>query len=185
MGDIKKNKTALRQENSHFREIFENNFSELCYFSNSFVYDWDLCEDIVQNAFIKLWDIVERFPEEKAIRAWLFKVVRNECLDHLKSNEHKNKFRIQALEELTKEAPPDINDLEVQDIKARIDAVLASMPETTQKIFRMSRQEGMAYSKIAEDVGLTEKSVEYHVSKALSILKEQMKDCMHLLVFLM
>lgn len=77
-----------------------------------------------------------------------------------------------------------INTLEVCDpehlfsaeIQHIIDNTLHQLPKKTQKIFLMSRVEGLAYNTIASKMNLSQKSIEYHISKALELLRKSLKD---------
>lgn len=178
-----KDQNAIDQE-KRFKLGFENYFPELCHFASAFVRDVDLSQDIVQETFVKLWDIKEQFSDNQSLRAWLYTATRYKCLDYLKSKRHKDKFRTQTLELITKEAPPEFSELEREEIMHTVNLVLDELSETTRKIFNMSRQEGLSYLEIAEKCGLSVKSVESHMSKALKALRISMKDYLFLAYFL-
>lgn len=168
-----------------FRDIFNAYFGELCQFAYSFTLDFDVSQDIVQEAYIKFWKIRNNFDETCSIRAWLYKTTRNGCLDHLKSSPTKFNFREQTLELLSRESPPELDSIEINEIKSIIESVLKELPELTSTIFRMNRHEDMTYAEIAEKLNLSTKSIEYHMSKALAKLRIHLKDYLFMAFLLM
>lgn len=177
-------KIFLNVNGQHFREVFDTYFGELCHFAHSFTCDFDLSQDIVQETFIKYWKVRDVFSENGATRAWLYKTTRNGCLDHLKSKRTKTSSRVQALELLSMEMPPELDSIEIKEMKAIIQTVLAELPELTSKIFNMNRYQDMTYPVIAQELGLSVKSVEYHISKALAKLRVGLKE-FYFLVFIL
>ncbi len=126
------------------------------------------------------WQIREQFNSTKATKVWLYKVVRNKCLDVLKT-EKKKGARYLTLELLTVEAPPNLSDLEIEEIQQKINLAFKKMPELTLKIFMMSRHNEKTYAEIANELDISVKTVEYHISKALTIMRVHLKDYLYLL----
>ncbi|PTN07726.1 RNA polymerase sigma-70 factor (ECF subfamily) [Mangrovibacterium marinum] len=168
-----------------FREVFDCLFAELCHFANSFLQDFEQSEDVVQDILLKYWERHRLFADMKASRAWLYKAVRNKCLDLLKK-ERKTGARIQVLELLTLQAPPDFNGLEIYEIDKQVEAALESMSETTARIFSLSRTSGLSYKQIAQELNVSVKTIEYHMSKALATMNSYLREfiCLFLLFYM-
>jgi RNA polymerase sigma-70 factor (ECF subfamily) len=171
-----------KDKKNSFDDIFTWLFAELCHFSFTFIHDFNQCEDIVQEVFVKYWNIHENFNSEKASKAWLYKTVKNECIDFLRSNKNTNQLRIEILELISNETPPDFSEEELQYIKNQYSMALEELSEQTAKIFVMNREEFKSYKEIAKELGISIKSVEYHISRALLTMRKHLKDYMAILI---
>ncbi len=168
-----------------FRKVFDTYFGELCHFANTFLQDFALSEDMVQETFIKYLKIRDDFSDLKATKYWLYKTTRNSCLDHLKNKKTTSTYRISNLELLTREEPPELSKLELEEIKQAIASTLDELPELTARIFKMSRDEEMTYPEIAKELNLSVKSIEYHISKVLAKMRIRLKDYLFLVFLIM
>ncbi len=163
-----------------FRDVFDTYFGELCHFANTFLQDFPLSEDTVQETFIKYWKIRNDFSDLRAVKTWLYKTTRNSCLDHLKNKKTTFTYRISTLDLLTQEGPPEISAIELEEIKQAIRSTLDELPELTARIFSMSRDDDLTYPQIAKEMNLSVKSIEYHMSKVLAKMRIRLKDYLFL-----
>lgn len=104
-------------------------------------------EDLSQNVFLKLWEIRSRLDSVNSFRSYLFTMVRNAIMDVLSS-------------------------IDARKMGLIINMAVSLMPEQRRKVFMMSRKEGASHKEIAASLGISVKTVEYHISKALSTLRE-------------
>lgn len=123
--------------------------------------------------------------------ALLITILRNRSLNYLKRQETK----LEVMENISSVQIRDINyrimNLEAcdpstiytDDINHIINETLNSLPEQTQRIFRMSRYEQMSVKEIAEKMGVSSKTVEYHITKALKELRISLKDYLPMALF--
>ena len=168
-------------DRQQFEALFTTHFESLCRFAYGFVNDGDSAQEIVQDVFINLWQKRESMDSEKSIKSYLFTSVRNRCLNFIR--DHK-KFRSEYLDvELELEIPVEdvdrFSELETED---RIARAMDKLPEKCRQVFELSRFEEMKYKEIAEHLGISVKTVEVQMSKALKILREELKDLMLLLL---
>lgn len=180
MNNQSSDKTLDRQL---FEQLFKVNFVPLCSFARGFVYDTDSAKEIVQDVFINLWQKRETIEQEKSVRAYLFQSVRNRCLNHIRDNQ---KFRSHYLDvELEQNNQAwDYDHLVGEEIHKKIEAAIQKLPEKCREVFELSRFEEMKYNEIALKLGISVKTVEVHMSKALKSLREELKDLMMILLLL-
>ena len=163
-----------------FGEIFETYYSALVRYAVTLVRDMDEAEDVVQGVFVRVWQGRERLEEGVMLRSWLYKSVQNSCFNHLK---HLKVRGVHAVFVKREGEGVDQHDaLEGNELQGRIDAALLVLPEQCGKIFRMSRFEDLKYQEIADKLGLSIKTVENQMGKALRILREELKDYLPLLL---
>lgn len=165
-----------------YEQVFRSHYKALCGYATKFLKEKEGAEEIVQDIFFKLWEKRESLEINSSLKSYLFRSVHNRCLNQVKHIDIRenykadNKARIRSEEENFSE---HFNQFELQQqIKKAIDA----LPEQRQKIFKLSRFQGMKYREIAEQMELSEKTVEAQMSKALKTLREELKDYLPVVV---
>lgn len=131
----------------------------------------DSSAEIVQCVFIKLWDMRATIDEEKNLFNFLYTIAKNTLLNnysHLLIKEAYNTY-ILELEQ------PDTHFTELEVDRNLLDQLIAELtnqlPPVRKKIFIMSRREGKSHKEIAQQLSISEKTVEHQIGKALSFLR--------------
>ena len=158
-----------------FEQLFREYFSSLCNFALGYVNDLDTAKEIAQEVFINLWDKKDSITSDKSVKAYLFTSVRNRCLNYIR--DHK-KFRSYVLDvEIEENKEVFENDSITQaETLAKIHQAINKLPEKCKQVFELSRFEELKYKEIAEKLGISIKTVEVQISKALKILREELKE---------
>ena len=173
-----------------FNEIYTSYYKKSFFFAKSYVHDDLAAEDIASESLIKLW---EKLKTEKIdyIEPLLLTILKNKALDYLKHEEVKRtafesmvdwhqqelSIRISTLESC------DPNEIFSDEVESIIRETLKLLPEQTRRIFLLSRFENKSNKEIAEQMGVSIKGVEYHISKALKALRITLKDYLPLFYF--
>ena len=154
-----------------YEKLFHTYFEPLSLYTNTFLKDIDLAQDIVQQMFVTLYEKREQLQIHTSIKSYLYTAVRNRAMDHLRSQKihslHHEKIKASQSEIDTTE------DEEVlrTELQQKLYHAIAQLPEQNLKIFRMSRMQGLSNQEIAEELGLTKRTVETHISNALKKLR--------------
>ena len=167
-----------------FKRIFETLYPRLFRFAREYVGD-SVAEDILQNVFLKLWEKRASLPIDTHLNAYLFTMVKNQCIDFLKRQQTVNRFSIKRKAELQREmvfncyaiSKFDPEQTDIETLERLVEKAIAELPEQCRKVFECSRYEGLKYKEIAEKLGISVKTVETHISNALKILRITLKDC--------
>lgn len=163
----------LRDEHS-FEQAFRQFFPALCAYAHRFVPDIAAAEEVVQEVFAHLWEKREQVQVNTSLKSYLFRSVHNRCLNQLR-NEKVRSLHHQAHQD--ERAESTFYDPAIEaDVKTRVYEAIGRLPAQRGKIFRMSRFEALSYREIAEQLGLSPKTVEAQMSKALGQLREWLKD---------
>ena len=150
-------------------EAFRCYYKPLCLYAMHYLHDMYLVEDVVQDCFVELW---ERMNDEKtvsSVKAYLYMMVRNRCLDTLKKGN-----RIDCNVSLSDLAGV-IQDEEAEErslIEARLWTAIDSLPEKCREVFLLSKRDGLKYKEIADKLNISTKTAENQVAKAMKVLKE-------------
>lgn len=132
-----------------------------------------LAEDIIQNVFLKLWEYRSRLNPDYSIQNFLYKSCYNEFVNHYKKNQRITYFEKAYIE--TIESVMDHTDLNLLEKKNEIIFQgISSLPDKCAEVFILSKKEGLTNIEIAEYLNLSLKTVEGHLTKAYSILREQL-----------
>lgn len=157
--------------------LYNVDYKSLCNTANRIVNDWDTAQDVVQEVFIKLWKKRKELKIESTLRGYVFKAVINASLNYLENNKRILLFREDITEEnisrLNAAAPSE--QMEENELKARIEQALDRLPPRCKTIFILSKFEGMKYRQIAEHLNLSIKTVENQMGIALQKLREDLK----------
>ncbi|MDR0507566.1 MAG: RNA polymerase sigma-70 factor [Dysgonamonadaceae bacterium] len=182
------NQTLLLEEikkgnNDAFEYLFKNYYPRLCGYAARFIDDRDIVEDIIQECFMKIWEKKE-ILQSISISSLLFAIVRNGCLDYLKHSAIVEQRRIEYSATIEGEEKlyhadfsfePEYETL-YQELEEQIRFVIDGLPNRSKEIFILSRFEGMKNREIAEKLQISVKTVEYHISKALSDFYNHFKN---------
>ncbi len=157
-----------------FRVLFDTHYASLCRFAAGYVNDYSAAEEIVQQVFINIWDHRQNIEQEKSIKSYLFTSVKNRCLNHIRDTK---KFRSYYLDvEAEMEIPVYDNDkISESDLEKQIAEALDKLPEKCREVFELCRFEELSYKRTAEKLDISVKTVEAQMSKALKILRVELK----------
>ncbi len=160
-----------------FEFIFKAYFPRLMAFSLKFIPDRSAAEDIIQEVFLKVW-LKRNEILAGTFQSYLFTLVRNACLDHIKHQKIVNNHYAGSKDAAKDEVPyyadffsDPFHQTVFNEIQKEIDTVLQSLPEQTRRIFCLSRFEGMKNSEIAKMLDLSIRTIEKHNKQALEKLK--------------
>lgn len=178
------------KELSRLLECYKNRFIS---FANSYVQDLTVAEDLVMEAFMDYWEVRDILREDSNIPAYILTLVKHKCLNHLKRKQLQEDVSLRIRNVAEWELNIQISSLEVceptelftNEIKEIVNRTLQQLPEQTRRIFIMSRVANKTRKEIAEEMNMTSKGVEYHIAKALSALRVNLKDYYVLLPFLL
>ncbi|MCK9416476.1 RNA polymerase sigma-70 factor [Candidatus Dojkabacteria bacterium] len=151
-----------------FKKIFNkyyNNIRNYIYYLSGDIF---LSEDIVQDTFLKLWETDK--VNDNTIKPFLFSISRNLYLNQYKKNRVKLEFINTQYERIENGSPEYI--LEYKEYDERIKKAISKLPTTCRTYFLLNRIDDMKYKDIANSFGVSVKTVEKHISRAMLLLKK-------------
>lgn len=175
--DILLVKQLQQGDEDAFKKIFDMYFVPLCRFANLYVPHPQEAEDIVMDLFVHIWEYRERFTIQLSIKAYLFQSVRNRMLNHLR-----NKPERISIEQLSGE--PAVlfeTTLEMDELYHLVVDAVDSLPDKCREVFLLSREQQLTNKEIAEELGITIKTVEAQITKALRNIKKQLGNTYYFL----
>ena len=163
-----------------FEELFREYFPPLMLFARKILVDEDDAREVVHNVFINLWEKREEIDLSVSLKSYLFTSVHNRSLNVIRD---RKKFSSEEVPEMAGEW--DVStQIESMELEEKIRETIDALPEKCREIFEMNRFDGLKYSEIATKLGISVKTVENQMSKALKILREKLMRYMTLLLWL-
>jgi RNA polymerase sigma-70 factor, ECF subfamily len=165
-----------RRNEVAFEQVFKMHYKNLHAYACSILKDEVAAEEMVQNVFFKLWERTEHLSINGSLVAYLYRAVNNESLNYLKHQKVRaahGKFVVYRGEGHTENAS---GALQTKELEARLQIAMNELPEQCRTIFQMSRFEELRYREIADQLGLSIKTVENQMGKALKLLRQKLAD---------
>ncbi len=167
-------------ERKAFEVIYNKYFNEFYEIANHFIHDSEEAKGVVQESFIKLWQKGMASHPEQECRNYLFILVRNRCFNILRDKkrtiididnaDHLTfSFKFKMLEETGEEI------LVFKELQSKIEQIINDLPPQCKEVFRMSRFEELSNKEIAEKLGVTVKAIEANMTRALKVLRRDLK----------
>jgi RNA polymerase sigma-70 factor (ECF subfamily) len=145
--------------------------------------DEDTTKDLVQEAFITFWQNTEHILTDYSVTAYLFKIFHSKCIKHLRmmaietNFSHLSELKMQEIE--ISYYNPDNNimgSIFMHDVETLYEKAISKLPEKCREIFILSNQEELRSSEIAIKLGISVRTVENQIYKAIHIVREEMKE---------
>lgn len=173
-----------------FTQLYSVYFARMIRFSQTYIINEEDSENIVQDIFLYLWEHPEAFHAINNPDAFLFTLVKNRCLNHIKQSLNNRKQPLENIEK--QELEMNLYSLQQFDemamSPAEIDSLLNEainkLPERCREIFFLSRMEGLKHKEIANRLNISSSTVENQIVIALQKLKIELKDYMPLFFFI-
>lgn len=159
-----------------FEQFFRKYYQSLCNYACTFVKDMDEAEEAVQAVFHHFWEKREMLEISVSLKSYLYKSVYNNCLNRIKHEKIKLEYQHYNAERIDRN-PSFASDLaDASELESRIGQAIESLPEQCRLVFKLSRFEELKYAEIADQLGISVKTVENQIGKALRILREKLAD---------
>lgn len=155
-------------------KIIEDTFK--CYYRPLNLYaihylkDLDEAEDVVQECFADLWEKLNSNKPVSDIKSYLYRMVRNKCIDHLR----------EEMSVMRDVLPVDLDSIVSDDesektsrIEARLWTAIDNLPERCREIFLLNKCDGLKYQEVADKMGISIHTVDNQISKALRLLRNK------------
>lgn len=168
-------------DRGEYEKIFHEFYPVLFSLAKQYLLNETDAEEIVQDAYMKLWEVRLTMNEQSNIKNFLYTLVKNNCLNQIRNKQNaarlisnyqysELKYNYEALEKVGE------TYLDFQELKDKIDLAISELPDDLRIVFEMNRFKDMRYKDIASELDLSEKAVEARMSKALKILRSELKD---------
>ncbi len=158
-----------------FNFLFDTYYSPLCNYINTLTKDFELTEDIVQETMLIIWKNRSNIKPQKSIKYYIYKIAYHQYVDYYR----KNKKKLDYFNEVKKVALDyfiEKDDAFVNNKKIQVLSEIQKLSPKCREVFLLSKEHGMKYKEIAEELNISIKTVENQISKALKIIKNKFNE---------
>lgn len=165
-----------------FEVIFRTYYQRLHGFAKTFVNCSDTSEDVIQTVFLNIWINRAAWDPEGEVKTYLFKAVKNECLNvlrHKKVIEHTRPLILQEQEESGESEAVDMTS--AGELVSIIEEETMKLPKACRRIFQLSRDHGLTYHEIAEYLGVSINTVNTQMGRALKKIRGNLSERIYII----
>ena len=167
---------------TELEQMFKDHYEGLCRYASTILKNQADAEDIVQHLFIKLWEKRSEIEILSNVKSYLYRSTYNASLNAVKRSKRQVLFGSMESEDEPVSTNDTSNNLLSQELEGRIEDALEQLPEKCGEVFRMSRFSELSYKEIAEKLGISVKTVENHMGKALRLMRNELLDYLPLII---
>jgi RNA polymerase sigma-70 factor (ECF subfamily) len=177
--------TRLREsDKTAFTFIFNQYYKDLVRFAYTYTRQPDTAEELVQDVFLKIWENRSKLFIETSLKSFLVRSVQNRSIDWLRQQKVRSSYANMIIELPLLTGNETENYVLHSDLETAFRKALAKLPQQYAEAFSLNRFEALSYSDIAARMGVSVRTIEVRVGKALFLLHNELKDYF-LLAFLL
>lgn len=169
-------KELQNQNKSVYKNVFNHFYKGLVIYANNFLFDQEASEDTVQEVFISLWENAKNIEIKTSLKAYLYAMVRNRCLNYLKSVKITDDLNVIDLNSIlvVDEDLDLISEEEKTILYNHILKIIESFPESMQQVFKLKFIENYKYDEIANEMGISVNTVKTQLKRAKIKISESL-----------
>jgi RNA polymerase sigma-70 factor (ECF subfamily) len=165
-----------------YKTLFVKYYSPLCEYVSQYLQDED-SEELIQDLMLYLWESREAIVIENSLKSYLFIAAKHRCLNAIKQKRYHEQVHDRLYEKL-KDQFEDPDYYLINELSENIQKAIRELPENYRQTFELSRFGEMSNLRIAQQLDVSVKTVEYRITQSLKILRIKLKDYLVLLFFL-
>jgi RNA polymerase sigma-70 factor, ECF subfamily len=167
----------LSQRNEKaFEQVFKEHYKPLHAYAFTLLKDDMAAEEMVQNVFYKLWERTEGLNITGSVGGYLYRAVHNESLNYIKHQKVRSEHSLRVSYHMDGRGESAARSVQVKELEEKIRTALSELPEGCRTVFQLSRFEELKYSQIADTLGISIKTVENQMGKALKLLRARLAE---------
>jgi len=166
-----------------FREIYERYWDKLYILARKRMDDPLEAEEIVQDIFCNLWRKRESLLVSKGLNNYFSVAVKYEVINRLAKQARATAYHKETANSLSESDISTLQQLDYQELLKQLEVSVSALPEKCRIVFKMQQEEGFSQQQIADKLGIAEKTVEAHLSRARKTLRGTFGNLLGLLLF--
>lgn len=169
-------KAVRNDEKGAFRELFFTFHEPLCHFAAQYVRASDIAEEVVQEVFAKFWEQRDDLDPDQSIKAYLYRSVKNKAIDFQRRHKTEKKYLERATQDdIDRTKAPKVKLEKKSEFEVAAQRAIENLPKRSQRVYKLSRKDGLTYKEIASVMDISHKTVESQISRALKKLRKKLR----------
>ena len=165
-------KGLKKDDHDSFQKLFDYYGQILYQFSFSYLKSKEAAEEVVQEVFIKIWDNRNKIRTDTSFKSYLFTIALNSIRKQFNKQSRQNKLEHDILLELSSNEEEFDDNPDYQMLLDKLDEFIQLMPEKRRQVFIKKKIEGKSLKEISDELSITTKTVEYHITEGMKYLKK-------------
>ncbi|MEO9872667.1 RNA polymerase sigma-70 factor [Ekhidna sp.] len=170
----------INKDKRAFEYVFNEYYTTMVLYAARFMDTREEAEEVAQDVFVKFWEKCDSLSPDSSVKSYLYRSVHNSCLNTLKHEKVKDGYRQHVIYVMESSYQNEFKDEDPDFLRKRISEEIDKLPPRCSEIFKLSRYEGLKYQEIADHLGISVKTVEVQMGKALKVLRETLQDLKNL-----
>ena len=181
--DEEKTWRSIQQKDEQaFEQYYKAHYRVFFLAAFGYLKDAGVAEEIVNDVFVRLWELADTIQIESSLKAYIYRSVINRSLNELDKTKRDQQNQVEFSRR--PEDRVEIKAMEDNELKIKLYKAVDQLPEQCRNIFYMSRFDELKYREIANQLGLSIKTVEAQMGKALKVLRKKLIDFLPILLLL-
>lgn len=169
-------KETFTIDESSFRQIYLLHWDKVFAVCYNNTQDEELAKGMVQDIFKSLWERKEELEITVSIERYLLRSAKFKVFEHFRNSKTRQEVHHNFLTETCPAENCTENEIMYNHLKNKVNDLIDTLPCQCKRVFKMSREQGMTNKEIASSLLISERAVEYHISRALKTLKTNLSD---------
>ncbi len=161
-------------DTSAYRFLFDQHFSDLCNFLLIYLHSKELSEEIALEIFTFIWEKRKTLQIKSTFKSFLFSSAKNKAISLYRKEQKMMFTSIDSMQSISHEDSSSQQLMENTELREIINTAINKLPEKSKQIYKLAWEENLSHKEIAEQLGITPKTVENHVGIALRKLRESL-----------
>ncbi len=166
------NSLADIKTKSGFEVVFKEYFNPLSNYVNQQIHNWEDSKEIVQETFLVLWKRRDKLEVSASLKSYLYTSVRNTLIDFIR----RKKKNDEVIDVVKYRQNGHDQELDAFIVRQAILNACEKLKPKNKEIFLLTKMEGLTYEEVSKHLGISKRSVEDNVTRALNILKAELKN---------
>ncbi len=158
-----------------YERFFKGHYADIVRFTNRFVRSQQIAEEIAQEVFMYIWEKRETIEIQSSLRSYLYSAAKNRSINYLKLELPKAQAQMDISEHEVGFEAPAKDEGQAKYVSQMVKQAVDALPKKCREIFILSRNAGLTYDEIAEELDLSKKTVENQMGIALKKLREALR----------
>lgn len=156
-----------------FRAVYDRHWRQVYAYCLHHTGSETVAEEILQEIFMSIWERRHTLDTNKPLEAYLIASAKYKVLDYFRAQAIRKKH-LQSLNPIPDWDTTTEETLAARELSEQVDLLVSAMPPQSQLVYQMSRKQGMTNRQIADTLVISEKTVEYHLTRALALLRRHL-----------
>jgi RNA polymerase sigma-70 factor (family 1) len=166
----------LRDNNKDAFKLLYNRYSKkLYYFSLRYLGNSEEAEELVQSVFVSIWENRQSLDETLSVKNYIYRSAVNYIYNYIKKKAIRARFVESELQKGELQSNNTYDQIVFHDLERLISSIVETLPSQQQKIFQLSRFEGLSHEEIAKNLDLSVRTVENQIFRALKVIRTKLK----------